>query len=89
MIIKKKVVIIGGGPAGLSLYWGLQQGDSDNILLIDQGKSVLDRDRYDKLDSASGQGGAGLFSDGKFSFFPSGSGLWKLLDDDVLKKIYH
>ena len=42
------------------------------------GKACEERDRYNSKDCISGVGGAGLFSDGKFSFFPSGQNVWKL-----------
>lgn len=42
------------------------------------------RDRYNPEESACGVGGAGLFSDGKFSFFPSSTDLWKLPKKELL-----
>ena len=47
------------------------------FLIIEKGKSISNRDRNDKFDAVAGVGGAGLFSDGKFSFFPSGTNIWK------------
>lgn len=36
------------------------------------------RRRYNELEAISGVGGAGLYSDGKFSYFPSATALWTL-----------
>lgn len=71
------VAVIGAGPAGLSAARRLT-GSGGRVILIDSGKPVADRDRYDPADMTRGHGGAGLFSDGKFSFFPSASELWTL-----------
>ncbi|MFG2349679.1 hypothetical protein [Streptomyces phaeochromogenes] len=71
------LVIVGAGPAGLAAAQRLS-GASCSAALIDGGKSVAARDRYAPADMTRGHGGAGLFSDGKFSFFPSASELWSL-----------
>ncbi len=81
------VVIFGGGPAGLSaallpLYEGKQ------VLLLEAGKPAGRRGRHNPSDLTSGLGGAGLYSDGKFSFFPSASALWRLDDRDALHDAY-
>jgi glycine/D-amino acid oxidase-like deaminating enzyme len=67
-------VIVGAGPAGLSAAAELP----GNTLLLEQGPPAGERDRNDSRDGLSGVGGAGLFSDGKYSFFPSATALWKL-----------
>ncbi|GME39598.1 FAD/NAD(P)-binding domain-containing protein [Neofusicoccum parvum] len=81
------VLIVGMGPAGLAAAAKL--GESGlNFAIIDAGKAVDDRDRYSPDDSTQGHGGAGLFSDGKFSFFPSASDLWSLPRGTDLRAAY-
>jgi uncharacterized FAD-dependent dehydrogenase len=83
-----ETLIVGGGPAGLSIANALvQKGDYD-FCLIDSGKPLTQRDRHTPGGISTGLGGAGLFSDGKFSFFPSASKLWQLPDKDSLDKAY-
>ena len=55
---------------------------------MDEGKPVEERDRYSPLDLTRGHGGAGLFSDGKFSFFPSATALWTLEHAGALLAAY-
>ncbi|VBB17561.1 FAD-binding protein [Yasminevirus sp. GU-2018] len=96
------VVVIGGGPAGLgtacalAMELPLQTGSAHSgrsyikrsFVVIDSGKRLFKRDRNNKRDIVTGIGGAGLFSDGKFSFFPSSSMLWRLPNRDVLRDAY-
>ncbi|MGL1900897.1 MAG: hypothetical protein OCC49_02085 [Fibrobacterales bacterium] len=81
------LVIIGAGPGGLGVAASLK-GKLQNYLLVDSGKHVKLRDRYHGKDLTCGYGGAGLFSDGKFSFFPSASELWKLPKQKQLSDSY-
>lgn len=81
------VLIVGMGPAGLAAGSRLRNSGL-SIAIVDSGKSVHNRDRYDASDATSGHGGAGLFSDGKFSFFPSATHLWTLPRDRDLKDAY-
>jgi uncharacterized FAD-dependent dehydrogenase len=81
------VVIIGGGPAGLAAASGFV-GSDFRVLVVDAGKSLASRDHRAPSDIAEGYGGAGLFSDGKFSFFPSASELWNLPNTSELRKSY-
>ncbi|KAI0849386.1 FAD/NAD(P)-binding domain-containing protein [Daldinia vernicosa] len=74
------VLIVGMGPAGLSACSRLGVTNL-RVAIVDSGKAVYDRDRQDFNDATKGHGGAGLFSDGKFSFFPSASELWSLSGD--------
>jgi uncharacterized protein len=71
----EELVIIGAGPAGLA---AANAAVRQNPLVVDAGPA-LHRRRHSSPDSlAQGVGGAGLFSDGKFSFWPSATALWKL-----------
>jgi hypothetical protein len=77
-------VVVGGGPAGLSAAAELsRRGD---CLLIEEGAHHERRDRH--ADVLSGLGGAGLFSDGKHSFWPSASALWTLPDRVALAESF-
>lgn len=79
-------VVVGAGPAGLSA--AAELSERTRCLLIEQGSPAPARDRDAPADVLQGAGGAGLFSDGKHSFFPSASGLWKLPDRGVLAGSY-
>lgn len=82
-------IIIGAGPAGLATACSLTSLGSKNFLLIERGKTLANRQRASAEDIPSGVGGAGLFSDGKFSFYPSATWLWKNLSPDNLSPAYH
>jgi 2-polyprenyl-6-methoxyphenol hydroxylase-like FAD-dependent oxidoreductase len=82
-------IIIGAGPAGLATASSLVNNGDTNFLLLERGNSLATRQRNAELDIAAGIGGAGLFSDGKFSFFPSASMLWSMLDKKVLHTSYN
>ncbi|MFI1304994.1 FAD-binding protein [Streptomyces sioyaensis] len=71
------ILVVGAGPAGLAAANRLS-AERYSTLVVDAGKPVTDRDRDAPEDMSQGYGGAGLFSDGKFSFFPSASELWSL-----------
>lgn len=76
------VVIIGGGVSGLSAAYALSQ-KGQRVLVVDRGKHIYERKRTDMFDVANGIGGAGLFSDGKLSMYPSATNLWKLRKNDL------
>lgn len=82
-------LIIGAGPAGLATAYSLSSLGLSDFLLIERGKSITKRQRTCEQDIPSGVGGAGLFSDGKFSFFPSATWLWKNLATTQLINAYH
>lgn len=79
------VLVVGGGPVGLAAANALH---GLNVLVIDAGKAVRSRNRYHHSEITSGFGGAGLFSDGKFSFFPASTELWRLADQEDLRTAY-
>lgn len=88
-----ETVIVGAGPAGLSVLYTLMNAkDSpclkEKVLLIDLGKDIDARLRNDSVDCTMGLGGAGLFSDGKFSFYPCGTKVWNLKDKTMLGRSY-
>jgi uncharacterized FAD-dependent dehydrogenase len=81
---REKLVIIGAGPAGLAAAAAAR---SLEPVVIEVGSVVGNRSQSESKDLVQGVGGAGLYSDGKFSFWPSGSGLWRL-DGDLLERSY-
>lgn len=85
---KYETIIVGGGPAGLAIANALSVGGDNDFLLIDSGKPLEERRRHTPGGISTGLGGAGLFSDGKFSFFPSASKLWNLPDKESLDEAY-
>lgn len=89
-----ETVIVGAGPAGLSVLYTLMNTKENNycvkekVLLIDLGKDIDSRQREDAVDCTMGLGGAGLYSDGKFSFYPCGTKVWNLKDKTLLVRSY-
>lgn len=78
-----RVLIVGGGPAGLAAANALR-GFEDDVLLVDMGYRLEQRCHSEQRNLTSGLGGAGLYSDGKFSFHPSATALWTLEDTGAL-----
>ena len=82
------VVIIGAGPSGLMAgYILLKYGISSAI--VEQGEEYYKRKSGNPYDVSFGFGGAGLFSDGKFSYPPAASKLWSTLEPEILEKAYY
>lgn len=77
------IVVVGAGPAGLSAAAALLDRNI-RARVIDAGQDLQYRNRRDHPRLAEGVGGAGLFSDGKFSFYPSATNLWNLPDQSAL-----
>jgi hypothetical protein len=63
---KYKVIIIGAGPAGIFSALTLANSGVDSILLLEKGKDITKRSRYNS-EMLCGWGGAGAFSDGKLT----------------------
>ncbi|MDB6007497.1 MAG: putative fad dependent oxidoreductase protein, partial [Prosthecobacter sp.] len=84
---KIDVLIIGAGPAGLAAGSMLKK-EGLIVQVIDNGESIDERQHHDHDILGEGVGGSGLYSDGKFSFYPSASKLWKLEDKESLKTAY-
>jgi uncharacterized FAD-dependent dehydrogenase len=88
---KFDIVVIGAGPSGLATGCALKTEFNrcgSSFVILDSGVFLEKRNRFDPVDIVSGIGGAGLFSDGKFSFFPSATRLWLLQNKDLLKCAY-
>jgi hypothetical protein len=81
------VLVIGAGPAGLAAAQSLTAAGA-RFLVVEAGRPVRHRDRDQHADMTAGHGGAGLYSDGKFSFYPSATELWALPDQDHLRSAY-
>jgi uncharacterized FAD-dependent dehydrogenase len=82
------VLIIGLGPAGIMATHRLHECGI-NVLAVDRGKPYTSRESLIPYDVANGFGGAGLFSDGKLSFFPAASNLWANFEEKKKKKSYN
>lgn len=83
-VLRVPLTVVGAGPSGL-----LAARTRPHALVLDAGPPLEARRHHIHSDLLQGVGGAGLFSDGKFSFFPAGSGLWSLPRRDVLKQAFH
>ncbi len=82
-----EILVIGAGPAGLAAgVAALDRGRS--VLVFERGAPVARRDRDRPEDLVCGVGGAGLYSDGKFSFAPSATHLWTLQPPSALREAY-
>jgi uncharacterized protein len=81
------VLVIGAGPAGIAAATACLSHNA-KVILVDSGPPIDKRDHKNHQQICSGVGGAGLFSDGKFSFFPSATHLWTLIDQKCLVRSY-
>src|SRR5881628_3790584 len=79
------LLVVGGGPAGLAAAVACRARRQD-FLLVETGARVGARDHDDHRLLGTGVGGSGLYSDGKFSFFPSATALWRLPDRLALRE---
>jgi uncharacterized FAD-dependent dehydrogenase len=72
--VKPDLVVVGAGPAGLCCaYVACREHPEWRVVVVDAGLPVVSRNANIAWDSANGEGGAGLFSDGKFSFGMAGT----------------
>lgn len=80
----EELVIVGAGPAGLA---AANAAASAEPLVIDAGSRQDQRRHAEPTAVVQGVGGAGLFSDGKLSFFPSATSVWGL-ESILLRRAY-
>jgi len=71
----KRLAIVGSGPAGLA---AAAAANALRPVILEAGPTLAQRTPDQPATIAQGVGGAGLFSDGKFSFWPSATHLWQL-----------
>ncbi len=81
-------IIIGGGPAGLAAGNILSKENID-FIVIEKGAYLYQRSPLKPKDIVTGVGGGGLYSDGKLSFYPSGSSLYRLKKEFLLDSYNH
>lgn len=81
------ILVVGAGPAGLAAGVACSRHRS-NFLVAESGQPLDRRDHEDQVNLTTGVGGCGLYSDGKFSFFPSATQLWQLRTRAALAASY-
>src|SRR4051794_26248347 len=83
------LVVVGCGPAGLAAA-RIAQAAAPGVrwVALESGGPLPGRQRNDPHDVVAGVGGAGLYSDGKFSFYPAATALWQLPDRERLARAY-
>jgi len=85
---KYEILIIGAGPAGLSAALCCMLEGID-FIVIENGLEHSDRSQLNPNDVLSGVGGAGLYSDGKLSYYPSSHALWSLPSESILRNAFN
>lgn len=81
------IIVVGAGPAGLSAAAACTIAGA-RVTVVERGKAAEFRNRNSAEDIGEGVGGAGLFSDGKFSFYPSATKLWGIEPRGTLIEAY-
>ncbi|WP_420722494.1 FAD-binding protein [Hwanghaeella sp. LZ110] len=81
------VAILGAGPAGLAASVACRRAGLQ-FAVLEAGVAIEHRNHKDQDALGKGIGGAGLYSDGKFSFFPSATKLWNLQPKEDLLVSY-
>lgn len=79
-------IVIGGGVSGMATAYRLKVFGK-RVAVLEHGKDLSFRKRSLPFDVANGVGGAGLYSDGKLSLYPSATKLWQL-DEKTLRQAY-
>jgi len=96
--MKKTVIIIGAGPAGIFTALELSNSKKDyRILLFEKGKKIQNREcpkrhtgtcaNCEPCNITTGFSGAGAYSDGKLSLSPFVGGLDDYVDENKLKSL--
>ena len=87
MLPNVEILIIGAGPAGLAAA-ACSKTRNKSFIIAETGPRIEMRNHSDTNQLAHGVGGSGLYSDGKFSFYPSATTLWRLPDRKALSEGY-
>jgi len=83
-----EVIIVGGGPAGIFAALTLCKLGVDDVLLIEQGKDLQEREQAESKDILRGWGGAGAYSDGKLTISTDvGGHLGEFLNQKTLHEL--
>ena len=84
---KKKIIIVGAGPAGIFTALELSKDPNVEVTILDKGKELKERMK-EEYGVNCGWGGAGAFSDGKLTFSTETGGWLKdYLDEKELVKV--
>ncbi len=83
-----EVIIVGAGPAGIFAALTLADLGIEPVLLLEQGKELDQRNRFNSEDMLCGWGGAGAYSDGKLTLSPEVGGfLGEFLEKKALYQL--
>jgi uncharacterized FAD-dependent dehydrogenase len=84
---KKKITIVGAGPAGIFTALELSKDPNVEVTILDKGKELKERMK-EEYGVNCGWGGAGAFSDGKLTFSTeTGGNLRDYLDEKELVRV--
>ncbi len=82
------VLVVGGGPSGLFAAHILKNNNVQ-FQLCERGFEISQRNHLRAPDLGQGIGGAGLYSDGKFSYFPAGHHLYRCATRQKISAAWH